>query len=102
MSTLPGNFLKLFFRTALVEAFRESFDKRVNKFRGGERLKLHNKWATFKEEKKGSKYLDISVKSNYLDFRSKTLDFKSESKSVIDRKTTLVGYSFFDTFAEFR
>ena len=47
------------------------------------------------------KYLDISVKSNYLDFRSKILDFKSESKSVIDQKTTLVGYSFFDNFAEF-
>jgi len=46
-------------------------------------------------------YLDISVKSNYLDFRSKILDFKTVSKSVIDRKTTLVGYSFFDNFVEF-
>ena len=46
-------------------------------------------------------YLDISVKSNYLDFRSKILDFTGVSKSVVDRKTKLVGYSFFDTFVEF-
>ena len=52
--------------------------------------------------KGGCNYLDISVKSNYLDFRSKFLDFKSESKSVIDQKTISVGYSFFDTFDEFR
>ena len=51
--------------------------------------------------KGGCNYLDISVKSNYLDFRSKFLDFKSESRSVIDQKTTLVGYSFFDNFVEF-
>ena len=51
--------------------------------------------------KGGCNYLDVSVKSNYLDFQSKNLDFKSESKSVIDQKTTLVGYSFFDTLDEF-
>ena len=86
---------------ALVEAFRESVDRCVNKFKAGKRLKLHKKCATFKEGRKGSKYLDISVKSNYLDFRSKILDFTGASKSVTDRKTTLVGYSFFDTFVDF-
>ena len=45
-------------------------------------------------------YLDISVKSKNLDYKSKKLDFTGASKSVIDRKTTLVGYSFFDTFDE--
>ena len=51
--------------------------------------------------KGGCNYLDISVKSNYLDFRSKILDFTGASKSVIEQKTTLVGYSFFDNFVEF-
>ena len=101
MATLPRNFRKIFFRMAPVEASRESLDRCVNKFRGGNRLKLHNKCAIFKEGRKGGKYLDISVKSNYLDFRSNILDFTSASKSVIDRKTTLVGYSFFDTPDEF-
>ena len=64
-------------------------------------LKLHNKWAIFAVGKGECNYLDISVKSNYLDFRSKFLDFTGASKSVIDKKTTLVGYSFFDTFVEF-
>ena len=102
MSTPNRNFRKLFFRTALVEPFREYFNRRVNKFKAGKRLKLHNKCAIFKEGRKGSKYLDISVKSKNLDYESKKLDFTGASKSVIDRKTTLVGYSFFDTFDEFR
>ena len=101
MSTLPENFRKLFFRSAPVKASREYFNRCVNKFRGGKRLKLPNKCATFKEGRKGSKYLDISVKSKNLDYESKKLDFTGASKSVIDRKTTLVGYSFFDTFDEF-
>ena len=74
----------------------------MNKFKAGKRLKLHNKWAIFKEEKKGCKYLDISVKSKNLDYKSKKLDFTGVSKSVVDRKTKLVGYSFFDTFDESR
>ena len=65
-------------------------------------MKLHNKWAIFKEGRKGSRYLDISVKSKNLDYKSKKLDFTGVSKSVVDRKTKLVGYSFFDTFDEFR
>jgi hypothetical protein len=36
-----------------------------------------------------------------LDYKSKKLDFTGASKSVIDRKTKLVGYSFFDTFDDF-
>ena len=87
---------------ALVEPFREYFNRCVNKFKAWKRLKLHKKCATFKEGRKECNYLDISVKSNYLDFRSKILDFTGASKSVIDQKTTLVGYSFFDTFDEFR
>ena len=87
---------------ALVKAFRECVDRRVNKFKAWKRLKLHNKWAIFKEGRKGSKYLDISVKSKNLDYESKKLDFTGASKSVVDRKTKLVGYSFFDTFDEFR
>ena len=59
------------------------------------------KGETFNGERKGSRYLDISVKSKKLDYKSKKLDFTGASKSVIDRKTTLVGYSFFDTFDEF-
>ena len=51
--------------------------------------------------KGGCNYLDISVKSKNLDYESKKLDFTGVSKSVIDRKTTLVGYSFFDTPDEF-
>jgi hypothetical protein len=37
-----------------------------------------------------------------LDYESKKLDFTGGSKSVVDRKTKLVGYSFFDTFDESR
>ena len=76
-------------------------DKHVNKFMIGKRLKLHNNCATFKEGRKGSRYLDISVKSKNLDYKSKKLDFTGASKSVIDQKTISVGYSFFDTFDEF-
>ena len=101
MSTLPENFRKLFFRSSPVEAFRDYFNRCVNKFRAWKRLKLHKKCATFAVGKGECNYLDISVKSNYLDFRSKILDFTGASKSVIDQKTTLVGYSFFDTFVEF-
>ena len=95
MSTLPRNFRKLFFRTALVAAFREYFNRRVNRFKAGKRLKLHNKCAIFKEGRKGSKYLDISVEKPVSE------NFSSFLK-IIDRKTNLVGYSFFDTFDEFR
>ena len=98
MSTLPENFRKLFFRLSPVKAFREYFNRCVNKFRAWKRLKLHKKCATFAVGKGECNYLDISVKSKNLDYESKKLDFTGASKSVIDRKTILVGYSFFDTF----
>ena len=41
------------------------------------------------------------IKQQIIYEKSKKLDFTGVSKSVIDRKTTLVGYSFFDTFVEF-
>lgn len=101
MSTLPKNFRKLFFRMALVEAFREYFNRSVNKFNTGRGWNCPINVHLLTVGKGWCNYLDVSVKSNYLDFQSKNLDFKSESKSVIDQKTTLVGYSFFDTFVEF-
>ena len=102
MSTLPKNFRKLFFRSAPAKASREYFNRSVNKLRAWKRLELPNKWAIFKEGRKGSKYLDISVKSKNLDYESKKLDFTGASKSDIDQKTISVGYSFFDTFDELR
>ena len=74
---------------------------RVNKFNSGRGWNCPINVHLLTVSKGGCKYLDTSVKSNYLDFRSKNLDFTGASKSVIEQKTTLVGYSFFDTFVEF-
>ena len=86
---------------APAKASREYFNRCVNKFKAGRSWNCPINVHLLTVSKGECNYLDISVKSNYLDFRSKFLDFTGASKSVIDRKTTLVGYSFFDTIAEF-